>query len=108
MIGCGSADTGKALVSSEVNFDGWVKIFDALAAEDLTFQLKFLVPKSFGVPGAILVKNSHPNEFLLEKFTVDLPDKSTCHFFTNSWIYNTDSTGEGRIFFRSTVRSSFS
>ncbi|KAG0566624.1 hypothetical protein KC19_7G078400 [Ceratodon purpureus] len=96
-------NTGKALVSSEVNFDGWVKIFDALAAEDLTFQLKFLVPKSFGVPGAILVKNSHPNEFLLEKFTVDLPDKSTCHFFTNSWIYNTDSTGEGRIFFRSTA-----
>lgn len=91
-------------MSTEEIFERWVKIFDSIAAEDITFQLKFRVPKAFGKPGAIIVRNNHPNEFLLKNFTLDVPDQTEFHFYTNSWVYNTEN-GEGRIFFRSTVRS---
>jgi lipoxygenase len=97
------AETGEAFVSDEVIFQKWFTIFDKLAVEDLKFELKFVVPKAFGKPGAIIVRNNHPNELPLEKFTLEVPDETTYYFYTNSWIYNTEN-GEGRIFFRSTVR----
>ncbi|KAG0566641.1 hypothetical protein KC19_7G078500 [Ceratodon purpureus] len=91
--------TGKVLVSSEVNIEGWFTIFDPWTAEELSFHLDFAVPRAFGVPGAIIVKNNHPNEFLLVNFSLDLPDKSSAHFITNSWVFNTEHT-DGRVFFR--------
>lgn len=94
--------TGKAFVSSEVNIEGWVKIFDALTAEENRFVLDFPVASAFGLPGAVIVKNNHPNEFLLLEFSLELPDKSSAHFITNSWVYNTEGTG-GRHFFTNKV-----
>ena len=91
-------------MSNEVIFENWFTIFDAITAEDLKFELKFVVPKAFGMPGAIIVKNNHPNEFLLESFWCDVPDKGSIYFYTNSWVYNTEYA-EGRIFFRATVRA---
>ncbi|KAG0560102.1 hypothetical protein KC19_10G154500 [Ceratodon purpureus] len=84
--------TGKGMLSKETTLEGWVKIFDPLTAEQIPFELKWSVPKSFGVPVAIFVKNTHPNEFLLENFHIDLPDKSVAQFFTNSWVFNTEKT----------------
>ena len=105
MVEVGSAGTGKALVSREVKLEGWVTVFDPLTAQELTFHLDFAVPKAFGVPGAIIVRNNHPNEFLLQSFSLDLPDRTSAHFITNSWVYNTEHTDGPRVFFRNKVRA---
>jgi len=97
------AGTGKGMVSSEVNIEGWVTIFDPLTAENISFNLEFAVPKAFGVPGAIVVRNNHPNEFLLLSFELELHDKSKHQYYTNSWIYNTEHEATGRIFFHNKV-----
>jgi lipoxygenase len=92
-------ETGEASLSSEVSIEGWVTIFEPLTAGNLSFDLEFAVPNTFGVPGAIIVRNNHPNEFLLVSFALELPDKSMAHYITNSWVYNTQNSGP-RIFFR--------
>lgn len=91
--------TGKAEMSKEVPIEKWVATLETLAAQNLRYAIQFVVPKNFGIPGAIIVKNNHHNEFLLVAFVLDLPDKAAAHFITNSWVYNTSKTG-GRIFFR--------
>lgn len=103
------AETGQAVLSNEVPFPGWPQL-ETLEAQNIPFHLKFIVPNTFGVPGAILVKNHHPNEFLLVSFTLDLPPDSKnvihhAHYVTNSWVYNTDSTTNGRVFFHNKVKA---
>lgn len=93
--------TGESMKSSEVIFPNWAGL-EGPAASLIDFVLEFTVPKSFGVPGAILVKNAHPNEFLLVSFELELHDKSKAHYVTNSWVYNTEKTG-ARIFFQNTA-----
>ncbi|CAK9205124.1 unnamed protein product [Sphagnum troendelagicum] len=90
--------TGKPLMSDEEIFSGW-PAFEGAAVQNVVFQLRFTVPRKFGVPGAIIVHNQHPNEFLLISFDLELPDRSTAHYVTDSWVYNTENT-DGRIFFR--------
>lgn len=88
--------------SSEVILPGWAAM-EGMAAQNVIFELKFSVPKTFGIPGAIVVKNNHPNEFLLLSFELELHDKSKHQYYTNSWIYNTEHEASGRIFFHNKV-----
>jgi len=97
------AETGKATLSKDVPLEKWV-VVEGLAAQDITFNIEFSVPRKFGVPHAILVRNRHPNEFLLVSFSVEIPDVCEAHYLTNSWVYNTGNT-EGRIFFYNKVRT---
>jgi len=90
--------TGKPLISNEEIFSGWPAL-EGAAVQNVVFQMRFTVPRKFGVPGAIIVHNRHPNEFLLISFDLELPDRSTAHYVTDSWVYNTENT-DGRIFFR--------
>lgn len=99
-------ETGKPAVSSEVAFEGWDETSDT-AGDQIKFKLQFAVPRKFGVPVAILVKNQHPNEFKLVAFTLDLPDtKKDAKYWTNSWVSNTGNS-EGRVFFLNKVRKLF-
>lgn len=102
LVNIGLADTGKAMVSKDTAIERWVAAFDTLVAQDLAFPMEFVVPKGFGVPGAIVVKNRHPNEFLLVSFSLNVPEQGEAHYQTNSWVYNTVGT-EGRIFFLNKV-----
>ena len=95
------AGTGKAFVSKESPIENWVVRLDSFAAQDIKYQIEFAVSKNFGVPGAIIVKNHHPNEFLLREFNLVLPDQSEAQYITNSWVYKAGT--EGRIFFLNTV-----
>ncbi len=104
MVEIGFADTGKAMMSNKEIFPGWPAL-EGMAIQNVVFQLRFTVPKTFGVPGAIIVHNGHPNEFLLISFNLELPDRSTAHYVTESWVYNTEKT-DGRIFFRNKVCTS--
>ena len=96
--------TGEGALSKEAIIEKWVGTPEGFAAENIEYKVNFVVPKNFGVPGAIIVKNEHPNEFLLVSFSITLPDNSVAHYVTDSWVYNTKDTG-GRIFFRNKVRS---
>jgi hypothetical protein len=103
------AAAGEALLSNEVSIEGLVSIFEPSTAENQlsSFDLEFAVPKTFGAPGAILVRSNSPIELLLLSFTLKLPDKSykALHFITNSWVYSTQNS-EPRIFFRNKVHGS--
>ncbi len=101
MVEIGFADTGKAMMSNKEIFTGWPAL-EGMAVQNVVFQLRFTVSKTFGVPGAIIVHNGHPNEFFLISFNLELPDRSTAHYVTASWVYNTEKT-DGRIFFRNKV-----
>lgn len=103
------AGTGELVTSEEVTLQGWLKIFDSITAEKLSFNVEFSVPKSFGVPGAILVRNNHPNEFLLVSFKLDLSGGSSADYITNSWVYNTEKSGPRAFFFNTVIvrRSQF-
>jgi len=97
-----SAETGKGVVSSEVAILNWVTTADVLIPENFKFKLDFKVPKDFGTPGAIIVKNHHVHEFLLQAFAIQTPDGKVTSFVTESWVYNTNLHG-GRIFFSNQV-----
>lgn len=100
----GLAETGKALVSSESIFEKWDESSDT-ATEQIKFRLQFSVPRKFGEPVAILVKNNHPNEFQLLSFTLDRPAMTKDeHYWTNSWVGNTGNS-PGRVFFLNKVTS---
>jgi hypothetical protein len=89
-----------------VSIEGLVSIFEPSTAENQlsSFDLEFAVPKTFGAPGAILVRSNSPIELLLLSFTLELSDKSckALHYITNSWVYSTQNS-EPRIFFRNKV-----
>lgn len=98
------AATGKAdFRSAEVPFKHSISPTDfSIIPYDFKFELDFHVPNNFGIPGAIIVQNKHPNEFLLASFSLDMPDFPEAQFCTNSWVYNTNNVG--RIFFRNQVQ----
>jgi hypothetical protein len=100
-----SAETGKGVVSSEVAILNWVTTADVLIPQNFKFKLDFKVPKDFGTPGAIIVKNRHVHEFLLQAFAIQTPDGKVTSFVTESWVYNTNLHG-GRIFFSNQVNHS--
>ncbi|KAG0628128.1 hypothetical protein M758_1G003100 [Ceratodon purpureus] len=91
--------TEKTLMSNPTIIEGWVTKLDTIASQNYSFKMEFSVPREMGVPGAILVRNDHPNEFLLVSFSLTLDDSREIHYMTNSWVYNTSKTG-ARIFFQ--------
>ncbi|KAF7033947.1 hypothetical protein CFC21_045011 [Triticum aestivum] len=66
------------------------------AAGESVFTVTFDSDESQGIPGAVIVRNSHRSEFLLKTLTIDsVPGKRTVVFVANSWIYPNDD----RVFF---------
>ena len=73
---------------------------------DSVTTLKFTLPTDFGRPGAILVENTHANEFFLKAITIKMPDATTIHFPCHSWIVNSNMNGgKPRVFFSNQVSS---
>lgn len=104
ILGAWESETGKGVVSSEVAIQNWVTTADVLVPENFKFKMDFKVAKDFGTPGAIIVKNRHVHEFLLQAFAIQTPDGKVTSFVTESWVYNTNLHG-GRIFFSNQVIS---
>lgn len=104
-LGAWESETGKGAVSSEVAIQNWVTTADVLVPENFKFKMDFKVPKDFGTPGAIIVKNRHVHEFLLQAFAIQTPDGKVTSFVAESWVYNTNLHG-GRIFFSNQVNHS--
>ncbi|KAH7439858.1 hypothetical protein KP509_04G079300 [Ceratopteris richardii] len=67
-------------------------------------SLTFMVEEDFGEPGAILIKNHHPNWFFLEHVTIHMPSGSDVHFQCSSWVYPNKDYGDiPRVFFSNKV-----
>jgi lipoxygenase len=90
------------VVSEDVPILNWVITRDMIVPINFRFSLDFKVPKDFGTPGAIIVKNRHVHEFLLVSFSIQTPDNALINFPANSWVYSTDFH-PGRIFFSNQV-----
>ena len=93
-------ETKKVVVSEDVPILNWVTTRDIVVPIKFSFKLEFKVPRDFGTPGAIIVKNRHVHEFLLVSFSIDTPVK--VNFPANSWVYSTNFK-DGRIFFNNDV-----
>jgi hypothetical protein len=96
------AETGKPMLSKKAVLENWISTLDLVASSDFDFKVDYYVSKDFGVPGAILVENEHPNEFNLVDVSIATPDNAVANFITHSWVYNTRADGP-RIFFRNQV-----
>ncbi|KAG0606527.1 hypothetical protein M758_9G148100 [Ceratodon purpureus] len=89
---------GKALVSDESILERWNESSNTVD-EHIKFSLQFDVPKRFGIPVAILVKNRHPNEFHLVSFSLHVPHVvEDVEYWADSWVASTGNT-DGRVFF---------
>lgn len=94
--------TKKPLMSEEVAIKKWAYTRDMLVSAKFGFDMEFKVPKDFGPPGAIIVKNPHENEFLLDSFNLTMSDGYVTNFPANTWVYSNTKlrmTDPGRIIF---------
>ncbi|XP_052182627.1 linoleate 13S-lipoxygenase 3-1, chloroplastic-like [Diospyros lotus] len=71
----------------------------SLKAERVNYAAEFTVDSSFGIPGAITMKNKHQKEFFLESITVEGFACGPVHFPCNSWVQSTKDHPQQRIFF---------
>ena len=97
-------ETKKVYVSEDVPILNWVTTRDMIVPVNFKFGLDFKVPKDFGTPGAIIVKNRHIHEFLLVSFSIQMPNNAVINFPADSWVYSTNFKN-GRIFFSNEVRT---
>ncbi|XP_020277385.1 linoleate 9S-lipoxygenase 6-like [Asparagus officinalis] len=76
----------------------------SLVAGESSFDIKFKYNERQGIPGAIIVKNHHLDQFYLKSVTIDdFPRHGRIHFVCNSWVYNTTKYTYDRIFFANDV-----
>ena len=76
----------------------------SLVAGESEFGVTFKYNASQGIPGAIIVKNKHLDQFFLKSITIeDFPGKGRIHFVCNSWVYNVNKYTYDRIFFANDV-----
>lgn len=83
---------------------GWLTNISGLTPGDSAFKITFDWDNEIGVPGAIIVKNEHHNQFYLKSVTLeDIPDVGELHFVCHSWIYPSHRYTKHRIFFTNKV-----
>ncbi|XP_074312291.1 putative linoleate 9S-lipoxygenase 5 [Silene latifolia] len=59
-----------------------------LADDESAFTVAFDWNEEIALPGALIVKNEHHNEFYLKTVTLqDVPGSGIIHFDCNSWVY---------------------
>lgn len=84
--------------------ENWLTNFTGLTPGDSAFKITFDWDENIGVPGAILIKNEHKNQFFLKSVTLDnIPDIGKIDFVCNSWIYPVKYYTKDRIIFSNKV-----
>lgn len=78
----------------------WLTNFTGLTPGESAFKITFDWDENIGVPGAIIIKNEHHNQFFLKCVTLeDFPNIGKINFVCNSWIYPAKYYKKDRIFF---------
>ncbi|XP_028782781.1 probable linoleate 9S-lipoxygenase 5 [Neltuma alba] len=92
---------GRGKIGKPAYLEKWITKSPHLTAEKSEFEVHFEWEEEVGIPGAIFVKNKHPNEFFLISLKLkNVPlGESEIHFPCNSWVYPANGYEEGRVFF---------
>lgn len=98
-----SAGTNIGKVSKECPVKNWDKVEDSMESGFVEYPVTLLVPKDFGTPGALVVRNKHRNEVFVKSLSVTLPDGKEVYFLCDSWVYNVNKYKCDRIFFSNQV-----
>jgi linoleate 9S-lipoxygenase len=97
-------------VGAEASLEQWLtSSLPSLTTGESRFGVTFdWDVDKLGVPGAIIVKNHHSNEFFLKTITLDdVPGRAgAVVFLANSWVYPADKYRYDRVFFANDVSSS--
>ncbi|KAK9141308.1 hypothetical protein Scep_010989 [Stephania cephalantha] len=94
-------DTGKGKLSEKSRFKHG-KNTKHHEIKTKTYEVKFHVDQSFGLPGAIIIKNNNRHEFFLLSVSLETHDRKSIHFDCNSWVYPFAKTQSHRLFFSNT------
>uniref|UniRef100_A0A0E0KHV4 Lipoxygenase n=1 Tax=Oryza punctata TaxID=4537 RepID=A0A0E0KHV4_ORYPU len=90
-------------VGAEASLEQWLtSSLPSLTTGESRFGVTFdWDVEKLGVPGAIIVKNHHSNEFFLKTITLDdVPGRAGAVIFVaNSWVYPADKYRYDRVFF---------
>lgn len=104
LVSAVNTDSGNALkgkVGKKAYLESWITKLTALTPGDSAYNVTFEYEEAIGVPGAIIVTNSHNTEFFLKTITLqDVPGEGLMHFVCNSWVYPKERYNYDRIFFR--------
>lgn len=81
----------------------------SLNSEDLaSFDVTFDWDESYGIPGALIIKNQHHSQIYFKTVTLeDVPDHGPVHFVCESWVYPAHRYKYDRVFFTNKVYRSF-
>ncbi|KAG8097881.1 hypothetical protein GUJ93_ZPchr0013g37042 [Zizania palustris] len=89
-------------LGAEASLEQWLTSLPSVTTGESKFGVTFdWEVEKLGVPGAIVVKNHHSNEFFLKTVTLDaVPGRSgPVVFVANSWVYPADKYRYSRVFF---------
>ncbi|KAL2942038.1 putative linoleate 9S-lipoxygenase 5 [Bienertia sinuspersici] len=103
LVSCINADPGnesKGKLGKPSYMEDWLTNLTGLTPGESAFKVTFDWDEDIGVPGAIIIKNEHHNQFYLKSITLDnIPNVGRINFVCNSWIYPTHCYKKDRIFF---------
>jgi lipoxygenase len=85
----------KSEVSSIVD---WVEK-SSVVADKVQYTAEFNLEKGFGLPGAIIINNTHQSEFFLESISLFGHSSGAVHFPTHSWVHAERNNPVPRTFF---------
>jgi hypothetical protein len=110
LVSCEEVDPGTNIgkVSKECQVVNWNMVQETVKSGDVKYPVTLMVPKDFGTPGALIVRNQHQHEFFLKSLSLTLPadvdgNKKEVFFPCNSWVYNVNKYNCDRIFFSNQV-----
>ena len=103
-MGTATDNGNRGIVGEPAYLDHSILTLPMFTAGESEFGLTFKYNDTEGVPGAIIVKNHHLDEFYLKSITIEnFPGKGRIHFVCNSWVYNVSKYTYDRIFFANNV-----
>ncbi|KAK9083902.1 hypothetical protein Scep_030373 [Stephania cephalantha] len=95
-----SENDTRGKVGRPAYLEEWITKISPTSAGELSYNVTFEWEEHVGVPGALIVNNSHHSEFFLKTITLeDVPGAGRVHFVCNSWVYPTRRYKYKRVFF---------
>ncbi|KAH7293757.1 hypothetical protein KP509_28G041100 [Ceratopteris richardii] len=92
------AETGVGRRSNRAPLCDWAEKA-GIVADKVQYTANFKLSKSFGLPGAITIKNNHQNEIFVENIALQGLPIGTVYFPCHSWVQSKFQDPQERVFF---------